>query len=207
MMIMMRGWRSSSLSSFSSAFDHLRQLGSGNPRSATSLFYSQISYFSTTHCKKKPKYVFDQIDGALNKYDQMLQMHPRPSIVEFNQLLGAIVRKKYYETAVTPLRKMELLGIYPNVCTFSILINSFCRLHRLDYGFSVLGKMLKLGIESDTIALSTLINGLCIGGKVAQAVRLFDDMVREGYQPNLINYNTIVNGLCKIGDTTRAIYC
>ncbi|XP_022747121.1 putative pentatricopeptide repeat-containing protein At1g12700, mitochondrial [Durio zibethinus] len=205
MMIMMRGWRSCSLFSFSSAFDHLRQLGSGNPKSATSLFYSQISYFSTTHCKKKPKYVFDQIDGALNKFNQMLHMHPCPSIVEFNQLLGAIVRMKYYETAVTLLRKMELLGINPDVYTLNILLNSFCRLHRVDFGFAVLGKVLKLGIELDTVTFSTLINGLCIGGKVAQAVRLFDDMVREGYQPSLITYNTIVNGLCKIGDTTRAI--
>ena len=146
MMMLMRGWRSSSISSYSSAFHLLQHLELGKPKSPNfppfllfnyffvlnkkrPLFYSQISYFSTTPCNKS-KYVFDKIDDALNKFDQMVDMLPRPSVVEFNQLVASIVRMKYYPTAISLFRQIELLGIQLDNYAPTILINCFCQIGR-----------------------------------------------------------------------------
>ena len=155
--------------------------------------------------KGKHQFQFDKIDEALTLFNQMIHSHPRPSIVEFTQLLSSIVRMKHYVTAVFLIRQMELLGIQHNVYTLTILVNCFCRLHYVGFGFSVLAKMFKLSLQPNVITFSTLINGFCIESKVARAVKLLNDMVREGYQPNLISYSMIVKGLCKIGDTSGAI--
>ena len=141
----MRNWRSPCLSP--AAFNLLRQLG--KPKSVDSLTF--VSSTSTRN------YGFDKFDDALNKFDEMVHMHPRPSIVEFSKLLGAIVRMKHYETAVSLLRQMELLGIHHDDYSLNILLNCFCRLHRMNFGFSVLGKMLKLGLQPSIITFSTLI--------------------------------------------------
>ena len=78
--------------------------------------------------------MFDQIDDALTLLNQMLHTHPRPSLFEFTQLLGTIVRMKHYEAAVSLLRQMELLGIHHDVYTLNIVLNCFCRLPHVGFG-------------------------------------------------------------------------
>ncbi|KAH1047013.1 hypothetical protein J1N35_037797 [Gossypium stocksii] len=148
---------------------------------------------------------FDNVDDALMLFNKMIDKYPRPSVVEFNKLLGAIVRMKHYAIVVSMYSQIELLGVPHNVYSFNILVNCYCQLGHIDFGFSVLGKMLKLGVEPYVVTLSTLINGLCKQGKISHAASLFDEMVDKGYQPNLIVYSTILNGLSKTGNTDRAV--
>ena len=46
-------------------------------------------------------------------FDTMLHMHPFPSLVDFNQFLGAISRMNDYSVVLD--RDMESLGIAPNI--------------------------------------------------------------------------------------------
>ena len=48
-------------------------------------------------------------------FDTMLHMHPFPSLVDFNQFLGAIARMKHYYVVINLDRDMESLGIAPNI--------------------------------------------------------------------------------------------
>ncbi|KAK4597565.1 hypothetical protein RGQ29_015198 [Quercus rubra] len=43
------------------------------------------------------------------------RLRPFPSIVDFNQLLGAIARMKHYSEVINQIRDMESLGIAPNI--------------------------------------------------------------------------------------------
>ena len=168
---------------------------------------SSSSIASTTNEFKKPAkgYVFHNINDALTLFNQMARASPRPSIVEFSKLLGAIVGMKNYAIVISLCKQMELLGITHDAYTLNILINCFCHSRRVDFAFSVLGKMLKLGYNPHLVTFSALIKGFCMERKIAQAARLFNEMVLTGHQPNLYIYTIIVNGLCKIGDSNGAL--
>ncbi|MBA0588706.1 hypothetical protein Gorai_001799 [Gossypium raimondii] len=153
--------------------------------------------------RRNPKtyHRFDNVDDALTLFNEMIEQHPKRSIVEFTKLLVALVRMRHYATVVSLCSQMELLGVSHNDCSFNILINCFCQLGGIDSGFSVLVKMLKLGVKPDVVTFSTLIKGLCNRSKISQAVSLFDEMIEKGYQPDLIVYTTILNGLCYTRNT------
>jgi pentatricopeptide repeat protein len=101
-----------------------------------------------------------------------MYLHPFPSIVDFTQLLGMMVKMKYYSEVITLIEKLESLRpkIYPDVYTMSVLINCFCHLNRVQYGFLVLARMVKLDYQPSQVTLNTLLNGLCIQGQLQEAV-------------------------------------
>uniref|UniRef100_A0A2N9EWU3 ABC transporter family G domain-containing protein n=1 Tax=Fagus sylvatica TaxID=28930 RepID=A0A2N9EWU3_FAGSY len=136
-------------------------------------------------CKAR---AFKNLDHALDLFDKMLHLRPLPSIVDFNQLLGAIARMNHYSVVITLIREMESLGIAPDVPTMNVLINCFCHLNRVDFGFSVLARILKLGYQPNQLTLNTLINGLCLQGNIAAAVSLVDEMEAKGYKPRKHRY-------------------
>ncbi|XP_059460282.1 pentatricopeptide repeat-containing protein At1g12775, mitochondrial-like [Corylus avellana] len=148
---------------------------------------------------------FRNLDDSLGVFGRMLRMHPLPSLVNFNQLLGAIARMKHHSTVITLIKEMEQSGIAPDACTLRVLTNCFCHLNRVDFGFSILARILKFGFQPDCIILTTLVNGLCLQGKIVEAVKLVNKMEKIGYKPNTITYGTIMNCLCKIGKTSEAI--
>jgi hypothetical protein len=57
------------------------------------------------------------LDDALPLFHRMLHMYPLPSLVDFNQLLGAIARTKHHSTVISLIKGMEMSGIAPDVCT------------------------------------------------------------------------------------------
>ncbi|KAL4279360.1 hypothetical protein GQ457_03G016460 [Hibiscus cannabinus] len=142
---------------------------------------------------------FHNVDQALALFKEMVSKYPRPSIVEFTKLLGAMVRMKHYAIVVSLYSQMELTRVSHNTysCSLSILIDCFCKLGQIGCGFSVLGKMIKLGVEPNVVTFSIFINGICKQSRIAKALSLFHKMLEEGIQPHLPVYNTILNGLCK----------
>ncbi|XP_040966998.1 pentatricopeptide repeat-containing protein At1g62914, mitochondrial isoform X3 [Gossypium hirsutum] len=126
---------------------------------------------SSMSFRQNPKtyHRFDNVDDALTLFNEMIEQHPKRSIVEFTKLLVALVRMRCYATVVSLYSQMELLGVSHNGYFFNILINCFCQLGGIDSGFSVLVKMLKLGVKPDVVTFSTLIKGLCQRSKISQA--------------------------------------
>ena len=105
---------------------------------------------------------FRNVDDALDLFDKMLQLSPLPSIVDFTQLLGAIVRMKHYSVVISLIRDMESLKISPSFYILNTLINCFCHLNCVDFGFSFLARLFKLGYQPDRITLNTPVKGLCL---------------------------------------------
>jgi pentatricopeptide repeat protein len=145
------------------------------------------------------------LDDALPLFHRMLRIYPLPSLVDFNQLLGAIARTMHHSTVISLIQEMEMSGIAPDACTLRIMTNCFYHLSRVDFGFSMLARILKLGFQPDSVILTTLVKGLCIQGRIVEAVKLANKMEKIGYNPNTITYGTLMNGLCKIGETRVAI--
>ena len=71
------------------------------------------------------------LNHSLDLLDRMMYLHIFPSIVDFTQLLGMVVKVKNYSEVITLIEKLESLQpkIYPNVYNMSVLINCFCHLN------------------------------------------------------------------------------
>ncbi|MBA0692837.1 hypothetical protein Goari_010368, partial [Gossypium aridum] len=91
----------------------LRSVVNGGSHLSNFHSFSSSSNTIATHIKalsKKPMPVvgkgkkddrFDNVDDALFLFNKMIVKYPKPSIVEFNKLLGAIVRVKHYAVVVS----------------------------------------------------------------------------------------------------------
>ena len=69
---------------------------------------------------------FDNVADALNLFDKMINKSPKPSIVEFNKLLGAIVRAKHYSIVVSIYNQLELSGVSFNVYLLLAVLGLHC---------------------------------------------------------------------------------
>ncbi|XWS58827.1 hypothetical protein CRYUN_Cryun08bG0067300 [Craigia yunnanensis] len=117
----------------------------------------------------------------------MVEMYPKPSIVEFTRLLGAIVRMK----------RFALLGIHPNVETFNSLINGLCAQVKVAQAKAVrlLRKMEERGFQPDVVAYSSHIQPL---GAVSEAEDIVDTVIKQGIEPDIVTYSALIDVIvCK----------
>ncbi|XP_074287393.1 uncharacterized protein LOC141612496 isoform X2 [Silene latifolia] len=155
---------------------------------------------------------FNNLQFPLNLFNQMMSLVHRPSIVDFNRLLAAMLRLKRlqpHSTVISLYSHLDLSGIRPDLHSMCILANCYCRLGRVDFGYSFLGKSLKLGypFESNLVFFTTLINGFVQNDRLPDAVKLLDvAVVKLGIQPSIVTYGTMVKGLCRTGDNERALH-
>ncbi|CAL9237607.1 unnamed protein product [Arabidopsis halleri] len=174
--------------------------------------------FSSVHCSGSEgtfvgerlkltsgSHYIQSLDDAIDLFNEMVRSRPLYSAIDFNKLIGVIVRMELPGVAISLYQKMELLQIPCNICSFDILIKCFCDCHKFSFALSTFGKITKLGFQPNVVTFNTLINGFCIEDRMLEAVALFDRMVEEGHQPDVVTYGTIVNGMCKIGDTVSAL--
>ena len=145
------------------------------------------------------------VDDAVASFTRMLSMRHRPPIIEFNKILGSLVKINHYPTAITSSGQCELRGIVPDIVTFNIVINCYYHLGHLDLAFSVFAKILKMGYQPNTITLNTLMKVLCLNGEVDIALHFHDRVVALGFQLNEVSYRTLINGLRKIGQRRAAV--
>ena len=167
---------------------------------------------STTHPElkqllyHKSKVGFNKLDDALLVFDQMLRLKSRLSVLDFNQLLTALVRMKEYSVAVSMFREMRLLSIPADIVTFNTAIHSCCHLNTLDYAFSLLAGIIKSGHVPSVVTYNTLIKGLLSQDRPLEAGDLFKKFITyEEIHPDVVTYNTIIDGLCKTSNTSMAL--
>ncbi|XP_031265484.1 pentatricopeptide repeat-containing protein At1g64583, mitochondrial-like [Pistacia vera] len=135
----------------------------------------------------------------------MIHMQPKPPISSFNQLFGALAKKKFYEDVNLLYKRVDSMGLLPDLITLTILIHCFCNVGRVCDGFVVLGRILRWGSSPGVVTLNSLIKGLCLENRSMEAVELFKKTAVFGVRPNVITCGTLINGLCRTGDTSIAL--
>lgn len=169
---------------------------------STNPIFTLISPFSTNRRKevqelllKNSKTGFENLHDALHLFDEMLQTRTLFSVINFTQLLTALVKMKQYSVAVSMFRKMCALDIPVNTYTISTVINCYCHLNMISYGFLMLGVMIKRGFMPNAVTYTVLIKGL---DSPVEAWGLFRKLIRlNEIEPDVVIYTTIIDGLCK----------
>ncbi|XP_031257989.1 putative pentatricopeptide repeat-containing protein At1g12700, mitochondrial [Pistacia vera] len=162
---------------------------------------TQLEKFLQNDCKEGNV----TLDEARYFFEYMIHLQPKPSISSFNQLLGALAKKKFYEDVILLYKRVGSMGLLPDLYTLNILINCFCNVGRVCDGFVVFGRILKRGFNPNAVTLTSLIKGLCLENRSMEAVELFMKMAVFGVRPNVITYGTLINGLCRTGKTSIAL--
>ncbi|KAL1801870.1 hypothetical protein ACET3Z_030517 [Daucus carota] len=167
---------------------------------------------STTHPElkqllyHKSKVGFDKLEDALLVFDKMLLLKSGPLVLQFNQLLTALVRMKEYSVAVSMFRELRVLSIPVDIVTFNTAIHSCCHLNTLDYAFSLLAGIIKSGWVPDVFTYTTLIKGLLSQDRPLEAGDLFNKLITyEEIHPDVVTHNTVIDGLRKTSNTSMAL--
>lgn len=174
----------------------------------TSEFHSASKIESLNHRNKFLFYTNDinSPEEAMQLYKQMILIRPLPSVIQFTQLLGYLVKMGKYSDALSVYRNMLILGVAVDAYTMSIVINCFCLMYRVDLGFSIFGGFFKRGFLPNVTTFTTLLKGLFREDRIEEAQKLFKKIIRENLcEPNEVMYGTVIDGLCKIGNTGAAI--
>jgi len=161
-------------------------------RFLSSFSSSSTSYIPSFHFPFLSKRLYSQsqfvsstvdVHNAVSSFNHMLCVNPPPPIIEFNKILGSLVKsnKNHYPTAISLFHHLELNRITPDIVTFNTVINCYCHLGEINFAFSLLGKILKLGFQPDIVTLTTLIKGLCVNGKVKEALHFHDHVLALGF--------------------------
>ncbi|MBA0721766.1 hypothetical protein Golax_009271, partial [Gossypium laxum] len=178
---------------------HLSNFHSSSSSSSSNTIATHIEALSKkpmpVRGKGKIDYRFDNVDDALIFFNKMIGKYPKPSIVEFNKLLGAVVRMKHYAIVVS---------MY-SVVTFSTLINGLCIQSKISEAISIFDGMTERGYQLDLIVYNTILKGLCKTGNTDRAVRFLRLMEGTGFEPDIVAYNTILDCLCKKGLLKEAL--
>nr|GEV77569.1 hypothetical protein [Tanacetum cinerariifolium] len=133
------------------------------------------------------------------------EARPLPSVVEFNQLLTDVTKKKHFSSSVNLFNQMCAIGVPVSQYTMSIVINCCCHLYRSNDAFAVLGSCFKGNIVPHTAIFNTLLNGLVVESRILEAERFFaKEITNKLCEPNVIMYSTMIEGHCKTHDYVAA---
>src|ERR1051325_2769119 len=83
----------------------------------------------------------DDVVDVVSLFNRMLRNKPTPPAIEFNKILGSLVKAKHYRTVISLSQQMESSRVTPNFVTHNIFINSLCHLGHITFAFSVLTKI------------------------------------------------------------------
>ncbi|CAA7053877.1 unnamed protein product [Microthlaspi erraticum] len=84
-------------------------------------------------------------DNAIELFDDMVRCRPFPSAIDFNKLMGVIVRMNRPDIVISLYQMMEMRRIPFDIYSMSILIKCFCTCEKLPFALSTFGKITKLG--------------------------------------------------------------
>ncbi|CAA0826453.1 Pentatricopeptide repeat-containing protein [Striga hermonthica] len=142
------------------------------------------------------------IDRALNMMTLARNHGFMPSVLSYNSILEAIIRKSapgYVEFAGNVYQGMIDHGVSPNVFTYNILIRGLCANKEIGKGLCFFNEMEKKGCLPNVVTYNTLIDAYCKTGNMDEAYALLKLMWKKKLEPNVITYNVIINGLCREG--------
>ncbi|CAA7039016.1 unnamed protein product [Microthlaspi erraticum] len=89
----------------------------------------------------------ESLDNAIELFDDMVRCRPFPSAIDFNKLMGVIVRMNRPDIVISLYQMMEMRRIPFDIYTMNIMLKCFCSCHKLPFALSTFGKITKLGLQ------------------------------------------------------------
>ncbi|XVE89498.1 hypothetical protein DITRI_Ditri20bG0001500 [Diplodiscus trichospermus] len=121
-----------------------------------------------------------------------------PSVNIFNDLLGALVKKKNdFQHVLFVYKEMVKAGVVPTVDTLNSLIEVLFETRRVESALDQFRRMRKKGCIPNVRTFEIVIKGLTLNDRVDDAVLILHEMWELGCQPDLSFYTCIAPLFCQ----------
>jgi len=137
----------------------------------------------------------NQLEKALQIYNEMKDKNMKLDEVVFNSLLDGCVRmKSKMDVAMNLIKDMKSAGVKCSNYTYSILIKLYTKNHDIESALGVYEELKSKGQTAGVIVYTCLLQA-CIKHKaIAKGIEIYNEMKKSGVAPDQVAYNTIING-------------
>ncbi|CAE8634348.1 unnamed protein product, partial [Polarella glacialis] len=136
---------------------------------------------------------------ALGQLSKELSLNGRqPSVVKYNELLGACSRGKCWGHAVGVLAAMVARASEPDVISFSTVLNACARCSRWQQALGGLAEMGKVLLEPNVISYNSAVTACEKGLQWQLALGVLGQMTQKALQPDVISCNAAISA-CEKG--------
>ncbi|CBI39664.3 unnamed protein product, partial [Vitis vinifera] len=121
------------------------------------------------------------------------------SIIEFNGLLGALVRERRdFREILLVYKEIVKAGIVPNVDTLNYLIEALFELNWIDLALDQYRRMSKKGCSPNSKTFDILISGLIARNLVEKSVVVLGEMIELECEADLSFYTSVIPLFCSV---------
>ncbi|PKI32055.1 pentatricopeptide repeat-containing protein At1g73710 isoform X1 [Punica granatum] len=125
-------------------------------------------------------------------------------ILEYNVMIKAYGKAKFYEKAFSLFRTMKNQGVWPDECTYNSLIQMFAGGDLMEQIRDLLAEMQRAGFKPNCLTYSAIIASFARLGLLSEAADMHIEMEKQGVKPNEVVYGSLINGFAEIGRVKQA---
>lgn len=142
-------------------------------------------------------------------YDQLndlLFIHPRPTMPQFNSILHGLVKKRDFKTPLEIARYLIYFRIYDQH-TIHALMSCYSLLDKVELAFSPMSLMIKNGFDFESVTFNTVLKGYIVKGYPCQTMIFVDKLSKMHLDLflNQVSYGTIIQTLCLLNKNVEAL--
>jgi pentatricopeptide repeat protein len=140
---------------------------------------------------------------ALELYESMKEV-VTCTIVTYNTLIDALVRRDDLTRATALFRQMALQGASPDLITYSTLIKGHCSRGELEEALRLLGLMQRRGIMPDAVLFNSMLDGCAHKQMRCLTEMVLKDMGEANVVPSNVTISILVKLYGRCGDLPAA---
>lgn len=125
-------------------------------------------------------------------------------VLEYNVMVKAYGKAKFYEKALSLFRVMKNQGTWPDECTYNSLIQMLAGGDLTEQARDLLAEMQRAGFKPNCLTYSASIASYARLGLLSDAADLYREMEKQGVGPNEVVYGSLINGFAGIGRVKEA---
>ncbi|KAK4799112.1 hypothetical protein SAY86_024477 [Trapa natans] len=129
---------------------------------------------------------------------------PQKDVLEYNVMMKAYGKAKFYEKALSLFRAMKDQGTWPDECTYNSIIQMIAGGDLMEQARDLLAEMQRAGFKPNCLTYSASIGSYARLGLLSDAADLYREMEKQGVKPNEVVYGSLINGFVGIGRVKEA---
>ncbi|XP_009802359.1 pentatricopeptide repeat-containing protein At1g52640, mitochondrial-like [Nicotiana tabacum] len=140
---------------------------------------------------------------AIRSFDKMIDFGITPSVVDVDQLLLALCKRKHMKEAKQFFDRVKD-GYMLSVKSYSIMIRGWGEMGEVVEAQKLFDEMLERGFSVDLLAYNSILESVCKAGKMDEAYNLFMKMRSMGLRPDAFTYAVFIHAYCVKDDIHAA---
>ncbi|KAK4359453.1 hypothetical protein RND71_021682 [Anisodus tanguticus] len=153
--------------------------------------FSQEIFWVVFRCYSRANLPVD----AIRSFDKMVDFGITPCVVDVDQLLLALCKRKHMKEVQKFFDRVED-DFALSVKSYSIMVRGWGELGEVVEALKLFDEMLERGFSVDVLAYNSILESFCNAGKMDEAYKLFMKMRSVGPKPDAFTYSIFIHAYC-----------